>query len=74
MFSIFQKSKPGRTARFWEIQRGNCLFTTSIDEGIACTSPLGGGRVGETLIAHAHTMFSRSWQEFCGWDCDNGLK
>ena len=75
MFSIFQKLNPGRTARFWEKQRGNCLFTTSIDESIAYTSPLGGGGGwGETLIAHAHTMFSRSWQEFCGWDCDNGLK
>ena len=69
MFSIFQKLNPGRSARFWEIQRGNCLFTTSIDESIAYTSPLGGGRVGD-----AHTMFSRSWKEFCGWDCDNGLK
>ena len=70
MFSIFQKLNPGPTDRFWEIQRGNFFFTTSIDESIAHASPLGGGG----LIAHAYTMFSRSWQEFCGWDCDNGLK
>ena len=57
MFSIFQKLKPGRTARFWEIQRGNCLFTTSIDEGIAYTSPLGGEGGGDPDCARTHYVF-----------------
>ena len=58
MFSIFQKLNPGRTARFWEIQRGNCLFTTSIDESIAYTSPLGGGEGGgDPDCARTHYVF-----------------
>ena len=59
MFSIFQKLNPGRTARFWEIQRGNCLFTTSIDESIAYTSPLGGGGEGggDPDCARTHYVF-----------------
>ena len=56
MFSIFQKLNPGRTARFWEIQRGNCLFTTSIDESIAYTSPLGGGEGGGRPWLRTHTL------------------
>ena len=57
MFSIFQKLNPGRSARFWEIQRGNCLFTTSIDESIAYTSPLGGGGGGDPDCARTHYVF-----------------